>query len=57
MKNPTEQDIKNDVLHAQSHSNLSAEEVAKARERHQRAHPDKKKTGSSAKMQKSAPKR
>ena len=57
MKNPTDQDIKNDVLHAQSHTTLSAEEIAKARERHQKAHPDKKQTGHSAKMQKSAPKR
>lgn len=57
MQNPTDQEIKNDVLHASAHTTLSPEEIAKARERHQKAHPDKKQTGSPAKMHKSAPKR
>lgn len=56
MKNPTEKDIKSDVLQSQEHTMLSSQEVAKAVARHKREHPEKK-TGGPAKMQKSSPRR
>ena len=43
MSNPTTPDnpYKSDVLHAKEHTQLTAEEIAKAVQRHNREHPKK----------------
>jgi hypothetical protein len=42
MKNPDDpNEIKNDVLHSQGHTQLSSEEIAKAIARHKREHGEK----------------
>lgn len=50
----TNSPIPSDVLHSDSHSRLSPEEIAKALARHQREHPNQART---AKPQKTTPHR
>lgn len=45
----------NDVLHAENHTTLSPEEVAKAVARHQREHPNRKPVNTASKHQKTTP--
>ncbi len=55
-REPTEKEIKSDVLQAHEHSMLSSEEIAKAIARHKRLHPEGK-PQPPAKGQKTAPRR
>jgi hypothetical protein len=48
--------VPNDVLHSESHSRLTPEEIAKAVARHKREHPNQA-SGKPAKQQKTTPRR
>jgi hypothetical protein len=50
----SESDLKGDVLHPESHKQLSAEEIAKALARHSREHPSGKMVNPPMKQQKKA---
>lgn len=47
----------NDVLHFENHSRLTAEEIAKAVDRHKREHPDTRGKNATGKHQKTTPRR
>jgi hypothetical protein len=45
---PTDTNLPNDVLHSEHHSQLSAEEIAKAVARHNHKHPANAPTGNAS---------